>query len=92
MSKQTDSTKPKEPISLRHYKAKKLLYDAVKEANQIYGIPYFLIEDIMAELFHQVKDNARTERENSLREYDKQIEEYNREQEADNEEGECKKQ
>ena len=84
MSNKTDSTLPVKPFSLKHAEAKRDLYNAVNNVNKVCGVPFYLIEDILTELLHQVKDNARIERENSLREYEKQLEEYKK-QEAENE-------
>lgn len=87
----SEQTQPKKPLALLHDEAEADIFNAVSMASRT--IPFYLIEGIMTNLLHQVRERARAEREEALRIYDKQLEEYNRVQEsgeAESEDESCK--
>ena len=83
--------KPRIPLALLHEDAENKIFNAVNESAKVNKIPFFLLEGILTNILHQVREQAKVERENATRAYEKQMEEYNKEQ-AEEEGKECKKQ
>jgi hypothetical protein len=68
-------SKPQRPFSMEHTEAKTKIINAVNEATEIHGIPFYLLEDMLFGIYLQTKDCARLERENAARIYNKQLQE-----------------
>ena len=77
--------KPKKPFALLYDEAGDKIFNAVSEAAE--DVPFFLLEGILCNLLHQVREKANTEKVNAEFTYKKQIEEYNK-AEAEKERGE----
>lgn len=67
-------TKPQKPFVLRKEEAENNIFNAVNDA--AHEIPFCTIEDILTNLLHQVRAQAKNEREIARRDYEKQMEEY----------------
>lgn len=64
------------PYVLRKEKAENDIFNAVNESAK--KVPFCTLEDILTNLLHQVREQARLERDNALIAYEKEVEEYNR--------------
>ncbi len=67
-------TPPQKPLALLHEEAENIIFNAVSMAAKL--IPFYLLEGIMTNLLHQVREKAREEREGAARLYEKQLAEY----------------
>ena len=74
-------TKPKKPLPLLYEEAGNRIFEAVNEAAN--EVPFFLLEGILCNLLHQVREKAKAEKVNAEMTYKKQIEEYNKEIEGE---------
>jgi hypothetical protein len=68
--------KPIPPLALRYGQAKSRICNAVNDAAQFDGIPFFMLESILTDILHQARENAKKEREEAMRSYDKQMAEF----------------
>ena len=72
-----EQTKPKKPLPLLYEEAGNRIFEAVNEAAK--DVPFFLLEGILCNLLHQVREKADLEKVNAEMTYKKQIEEYEKE-------------
>lgn len=71
MSKQTNNI-PR-PLCLEYTDAKNEIFSAVNSAIQKHGIPLFLMENIITEVYYQVREGAKAEIQNANTAYQKQL-------------------
>lgn len=69
-------TKPPIPFALRYEEADKNIFNAVNEAAKVNKIPFYLLEEILVNILHQVRENANIELEKERALYAKQLAEY----------------
>lgn len=72
----SNKEKPIRPFSLDYADAKSKIYKAVNEAVQLHGVPFYLLEDVLADLSRSVKERANLEREKATRDYEQKLAEY----------------
>ena len=75
--KETKKTEPTIPFVLRYDSAENKIFSAVNESAKVEKIPFYLLEGILTNILHQVREQASAERENATRLYEKQMEEHN---------------
>ena len=80
------SKQPEIPFALRHEMAENTIFNAVSESAK--SVPFFLLEGILTNILHQVREQAKVERANAVATYNEQMEEYKKESEGE----ECTKQ
>lgn len=73
-----NKAKPTRPFSLEYAEAKNKIINAVNEATQKHGVPFYLLEELFAVITRQVEEQARNERERAKANYEQQLAEYNR--------------
>ena len=76
-----EQTKPQIPSSLLYEDAENKIFGAVNGAHHQNSIPFYLLEGILTNILHQVREQAEAERENARRTYQKQMEEYEKAEE-----------
>ena len=69
-----EQTKPKIPAALLYDKAENTIFGAVNLAAQ--EIPFYMIEGMLVNILHQVREQARAEKANAARLYEKELAEY----------------
>lgn len=74
--------KPQIPFALRYEEADKKIFNAVNESAKVNRIPYYLLEEILVNILHQVRENAQIELENERALYEKQLAEYEEQKEG----------
>ena len=79
---------PKKPFCLTYDDAENRIFNAVSESAK--EIPFFMLEGILTNILHQVREKAKEERDNARMLYEKQIAEYNEKEEK--EENVCREQ
>ena len=79
-----DMTKPKKPFCLEYDEAEGEIFSAVSESAK--KVPFYLIEGILTNLLHQVRENAKAEKVNAARAYEQQMKEYEAETEGSKDE------
>lgn len=72
--------KETKPFSLDYAEAKRKVVNAVNEATQVHGVPFYLLEDVLENILCQVKQCAENERRNAQVSYEKQIAESKKEE------------
>ncbi len=82
--KKQNQTKPQRPFSLNFAEAKRDIVSAVNEASRQYGVPSYLLEEILLGVLHQVQNIAIVERENARIAYEKELAEYEEMMEGQN--------
>ena len=75
MANDTKKEKPTRPLCLKVEEAKCEIVDAINRAQKS-GIPFFMLESIIANVANQVSTYAKAERESAKATYNKQLEEY----------------
>ena len=80
-------TKPSVPFALLHEDAENKIFDAVNESAKVNKIPFFLLEGILTNILHQVREQAQAERENAAKLYEKQLAEYEESEKEDEQNG-----
>lgn len=69
------NNKPTIPFALCYENAENRIFNAVSEsANEI---PFYMLEGMLTNILHQVREKAKEERENARMLYEKQMAEYN---------------
>ncbi len=71
-----DNKKPKRPFQLEYEDANKEIVNAIINASQIHGVPFYLIVGIVENALHQCKENANKELAITMKKYDKEMAEY----------------
>lgn len=71
-------TQPKRPFCMEYELAKSDIFKAINKAIEERSIPMFLVEGIVSEALHQVKEGARIEVGNAKKDYERQCAEYER--------------
>ena len=71
--------KPIRPFSMEYAEAKRNISNAINEAIQLHGVPCYMLEDILLNNLHQVREGAKAERENALIKYNQQLKEAEKE-------------
>lgn len=71
-----NQTQPKKPFVLQYEEAEKDIFNAVSKSAKVNGVPFYLLEGILTNLLHQVREQAKIERDNAERLYEKELEEY----------------
>jgi hypothetical protein len=69
-----DNQQPNKPFSLCYDEAEDRIFYAVSESAR--EIPFFLIEGMLTNILHQVREKARAEREAQKSLYEQQLKEY----------------
>ena len=80
-------TQPKKPLAMLHEEAETIIFNAIKKAAAL--LPFYLLESILTNLLHQVREQAEAERLKAKKLYEKQMEEYEKSL-NESEEEECK--
>lgn len=80
MTQNKGMTKPQKPFCLEYDEAENKIFSAVSESAK--KVPFYLIEGILTNLLHQVRENAKAEKANAALLYEKQIKEYEAETEG----------
>ena len=75
-------SKPNKPFCLEYDEAENKIFSAVDESAKVNKIPFYLLEGILTNLLHQVRENAKAEKANAARSYEKQMKEYEAETEG----------
>jgi hypothetical protein len=83
----TNKKQPKKPLCLTYDDAENRIFYAVSESAK--EIPFFMLEGILTNLLHQVREKAKTERENACMLYEKQLEEAKKLEEEESEGDVC---
>lgn len=78
----TSNNKPSIPFVLRYDSAEEKIFSAINESAKVEKIPFYLLEGILTNILHQVREQATAERENAARLYEQQMEEYNKDNES----------
>lgn len=68
--------KPNKPFALRYESAENKIFSAISESVREDKVPFYLLEGILTNILHQVREQANIERENASKTYRKQLEEY----------------
>lgn len=71
-------TPPKRPFCVDYNNAKNEIFKAINNAIEIHKIPLFLLEGVLKEALHQVKEGASAEVESAIKSYERQLAEYER--------------
>ena len=79
-------TQPKKPLAMLHEEAETIIFNAIKTAAAL--LPFYLLENILTNLLHQVREQAKAERSNAERLYEKQMEDYEKSLNESESEGE----
>jgi hypothetical protein len=79
---------PKKPFCFTYDEAEDRIFYAVSKSAE--EVPFFMLEGILTNILHQVREKANAERENARMLYEKQIAEYNEKEEK--EENVCREQ
>lgn len=66
---------PEKPFSLKYDEAENGIFCAVTEAAR--QIPFYLIEGMLTNILHQVREKARIERDTEKALFEKQLKEFN---------------
>lgn len=69
---------PQRPFCVDYKNAKNEIFKAINNAIEIHKVPLFLLEGILNEALHQVKEGANAEVESALKSYERQLAEYER--------------
>lgn len=77
---------PKKPFCLEYTEAENKIFNAIQESVTVNKIPFYLLEGILTNILHQVRENAKTEKENASIIYLKQMQEYKAETEGSGDE------
>ena len=72
--------KKEKPFSLEYAEAKSKIVNAVNEATQVHGVPFYLLEDLIGNILQEVRNCADNERRNAQASYEKQIAESEKEE------------
>ena len=70
------------PFCLEYDEAENKIFSAVDESAKVNKIPFYLLEGILTNILHQVRENAKAEKANAARSYEKQMKEYEAETEG----------
>lgn len=82
---------PQKPLALRLEEAGNTIFNAVNMAAN--EVPFYLIDGILVNILHQVREQAKAEKDKAAQLYEKQLAEYiEAEKKAESEDEECKKQ
>ena len=76
--KKISKAEPIRPFCLEYADAKNEVFAAVNGAMQKHNVPLFLMENILSEALHQVREGAKTEIQNATDSYQKQMDEFNK--------------
>lgn len=68
--------KPVRPFSLEYEDAKKKIVNAINEATQTHGVPFYMLEEILANIAAQVRENANHERQTAALTYGQKMAEW----------------
>ena len=76
--KKISKTEPIRPFCFEYADAKAEVFAAVNGAMQKHNVPLFLMENILSEALHQVREGAKAEIQNATDSYQKQMDEFNK--------------
>lgn len=76
MEEKQVKAKPVRPFSMEYMEAKDKIIKSINEATQIHGVPFYLLEELIADISHQIQANAKAERERAKITYEQQLAEY----------------
>lgn len=71
----TNKEQPKKPFCLTYEGAEDRIFYAVSKSAE--EIPFFMLEGILTNILHQVREKAKEERDNARMLYEKQLAEFN---------------
>lgn len=73
-----DKTIPVRPFCLEYTDAKTEVFNAISSAMKKYSIPFFLMDNILSEALHQVKEGVKAELQSAADSYQRKMDEYNK--------------
>lgn len=76
--KKISKTEPIRPFCLEYADAKAEVFATINAAMQKHNVPLFLMENILTEALHQVREGAKAEIQNATDSYQKQMDEFNK--------------
>lgn len=76
--KKVSKTEPIRPFCLEYADAKNEVFGVINAAMQKHNVPLFLMENILTEALHQVREGAKAEIQNATDSYQKQMDEFNK--------------
>lgn len=79
--KKISKAEPIRPFCLEYADAKNEVFAAVNGAMQKHNVPLFLMENILSEALHQVREGAKAEIQTASESYQAQMEEFKKSEE-----------